>query len=366
MDVTVVIGLGVMGGAAAWQLAGRGRRVIGLEQFEADHELGSSHGAARIFRLAYEQDDYVALAREALPLWRELEEATGVEILVQNGAVDYGTTSVLDRIGAAMRRHDVRFEQLTAAEARSRWDGIAFDGPVLFSPEGGRTDAAVARRALHKAATNRGADLRFGVTVTGLEPRAGGGVVVTTDAGDIEAATVIITVNAWAAGLGAAGVILPPLQVTQEQPAFFRAVDDATVWPSFIRYAGEGTTAADFACYGLPSPTEAGIKVGEHGTGIPVDPAAPRPPVDPARLERLAAYVRHHLPGLDPDPVAATRCLYATTPSEDFVLDRANDVVVGVGFSGHGFKFAPAIGRVLADLADGASRPPPRFRMPLA
>ena len=355
-----------MGGAAAWQLAGRGRTVVGLEQFDADHELGSSHGAARIFRLAYDQDDYVALAREALPLWRTLEEEAGAQILLQTGAVDYGTRSVLDRIAAAMTRHELQVEVLTHAEARARWSGIAFDGPVLYSPDGGRTDAAVARTALHTAAAARGADLRFGVAVRSVQPLSGGGVVVSTDTGEVEAGVAVVTVNAWAGTLNTIAAPLPALRVTQEQPAFFRAVDDAAVWPSFIRYAGDGTTAADFACYGLASPGEGGVKVGEHGTGIPVDPAGQRPPVDPARLERLSEYVRQHLPGLDPEPLGASRCLYATTPTEDFVLDRFGDVVFGVGFSGHGFKFTPAIGRVLADLADGTARPAARFRLALA
>ncbi len=103
--------------------------------------------------------------------------------------------------------------------------------------------------------------------------------------------------------------------------------------------------------------------MGEHGTGIPIDPDEPRPPVDRQRLERLSAYVAQHLPGVDPEPVGATRCLYATTPTEDFVIDRVGSVVVGVGFSGHGFKFTPAVGRLLADLADAATTSPPRFRL---
>ena len=360
-DVAVV-GLGAMGSAAAWQLAERGRSVIGLEQFEQGHVLGSSHGAARIFRLAYEQDEYVALAVEALELWRRLEDAAGAEILVQTGAVDYGTRSVLDRIGAAMRRAQLRVEELDAADARNRWSGIAFDGPVLFSPDGGRTDADAARLALQNAASARKAELRFNTRVRRLEPLPSGGVRITTDHDELTANVAVVTVNAWAYTLLAGHAPLPTIRVTQEQPAFFRARDDA-VWPSFIRYAGDGTSAADFACYGLPSPSEGGVKVGEHGTGVVVDPDEPRPPVNAEGLERLSAYVEQHLPGLDPTPLDATRCLYATTPTEDFVLDRVGDVVVGVGFSGHGFKFTPAIGRVLADLADGRARPAERFRL---
>ena len=362
----VVVGLGAMGSAAARELAGRGRRVIGLEQFAQGHDQGSSHGAARIFRLAYEQDDYVRLAAEALRGWRVLEDESGIEILRQIGAVDYGTTTVLDRIAAALRRADLRAELLDARDAHRRWEGIAFDGPVLYSPDGGSTDADAARLALQEAAVARGAELRFAARVRTLTAAAGGVVVVTDDA-EVTASVAVVTVNAWAPHvLADADVALPPLVVTQEQPAFFAPIDDSLRWPSFIRYQGDGTSASDFACYGLPSAKEGGVKVGEHGTGMPVDPDATRPAPDPARLERLSGYVARFLPGLDPTPVGVARCLYATTPTEDFVLDRRGPVVVGAGFSGHGFKFTPAIGRVLADLADGVSVAAPRFRLPAA
>ena len=109
---------------------------------------------------------------------------------------------------------------------------------------------------------------------------------------------------------------------------------------------------------------EGGVKVGEHGTGIPVEPDGVRPPVDPARIERVRQYVADHLPGLDPTPLGAVGCLYATTPTEDFVIDRVGPIVVGGGFSGHGFKFGPVVGGMLADLADGVGGQPQRFRLP--
>ena len=364
-DVAVV-GLGVMGSAAAWQLAGRGRSVIGVEQHAPDHVLGSSHGASRIFRLAYEQDDYVRLAVEALPLWRQLEEESSRPILTQTGAIDYGTPAVLERIADALRRNGLRGEWLEADEAQRRWPGFAFEGPVLYSPHGGRTDADAARAALQDAAANRGADLRFETRALNITPLEGGGVVVATGSDEIEAHAVVVTVNAWAATMLGSLVDLPAISVTQEQPAFFAPLDPNAEWPSFIQYAGDGTSASDFACYGLSSPDENGVKVGEHGTGIPIDPGGERPPVDGPRLERLSRYVSEHLPGLNPEPIGATRCLYATTPTEDFVLDRVGSVVVGVGFSGHGFKFAPAVGRVLADLADGGLAPAPRWSLPMA
>lgn len=364
-DVAVV-GLGVMGSAAAWQLATRGRSVIGVEQHARDHVLGSSHGASRIFRLAYEQDDYVRLALEALPLWRQLEEESGRAILTQTGAIDYGTPTVLERIADALRRNDLAGEWIEAEEAQRRWQGFIFDGPVLYSPDGGRTDADAGRAGLQDAAAARGADLRFDTPALSITRRDAGGVVVATDADEIEADAVVVTVNAWATEVVGDLADLPEIVVTQEQPAFFAPVDPDAEWPSFICYEGDGTSASDFACYGLSSPAENGVKVGEHGTGVPVDPDAERPPVDEERLERLSRYVRDHLPGLNPEPIDATRCLYATTPTEDFVLDRVGSVVVGVGFSGHGFKFAPAVGRVLADLTDGGLAPAPRWSLPLA
>ncbi len=114
---------------------------MGLEQFDSLHTQGSSHGASRIFRLAYEEDEYVRLALESLPLWRRLEEDSGTAILDQTGAIDYGTRAVLDRIAAAMSRNNVVLEWLEPAEARRRWGGISFDDPVLYSRDGGRTDA---------------------------------------------------------------------------------------------------------------------------------------------------------------------------------------------------------------------------------
>lgn len=361
----VVVGLGAMGSAAARELAGRGRRVIACEQYAQGHDQGSSHGAARIFRLAYEQDDYVRLAAEALRGWRALEDEAQVEILRQSGAIDYGSTVVLERIAAALQRAQLHVEMLDPVQARRRWEGIAFDGPVLFSGAGGATDADAARLALQRSAAARGADLRFATRVHALHSDDKG-VVITTDNAEVRAGIAVVTVNAWAPSLLSEHLVLPPIVVTQEQPAFFAPVDQGLVWPSFIRYEGDGTRASDFACYGLASPAEGGVKVGEHGTGIPVDPDGLRPPADPARLERLSGYVARFLPGLDPSPIGVTRCLYATTPSEDFVLDRHDQIVVGAGFSGHGFKFTPAIGRVLADLADGTAVPAPRFRLPAA
>ncbi|MPZ71629.1 MAG: FAD-dependent oxidoreductase [Nitriliruptorales bacterium] len=349
-----------MGSAVAWHLARRGRRVVGLEQFEPGHDLGGSHGRSRIFRLAYGQDDYVRLAVEALPLWRALEDEAGVEILVQGGAIDHGSSVVLDRIGAAFARHGLEAALLGQAEAERRWAGFRFDGPVLYSPDGGRTDADAALFALQQRAAALGAEMRFSSPVRSVHVR-GEGVVVETGGDTVEADVVVVTANAWLPKLLSGIVEVPPMRITQEQPAFFAPLDGAATWPSFIHYVGEGQLASDFAAYGVPSPAEGGVKVGEHGTGIEIDPDGERPPPDPVRIERLSDYVRLHLPGLNPDPSGISRCLYDMTADEDFVVDRVGRVVIGGGFSGHGFKFVPSVGRLLADLADGIPHQIGRF-----
>ena len=358
-DVAVV-GMGAMGSSAAWHLAGRGRRVVGLEQYAQGHDQGGSHGRSRIFRVAYEQDDYVRLAVASLPQWRALEDEAGAQILELGGAIDYGNDVVLDGIAAAMERNGFAVQLLPADEAQRRWGGFRFPGPVLYSADGGRTDADAARLALQQRATARGADLRFSRAVRAVDIRDDY-VVVTTDADQVEARVAVITVNAWLPTLLGDVVALPPIRVTQEQPAFFAVADPALEWPSFIHYAGEKQIAADFAAYGLPSPAEGGVKVGEHGTGIEIDPTAERPEPDGERLERLSAYVAAHLPGLKPEPMSVSRCLYDVTADEDFIVDRVGPLVIGGGFSGHGFKFVPEIGRLLADLADGIPHGISRF-----
>ena len=359
-DVAVV-GLGAMGSSAAWHLAGRGRRVVGLEQYEQGHDRGGSHGRSRIFRLAYDQDDYVRLAVASLPQWRALEDEAGAQILECYGAIDYGNDVVLSGIAAAMARNGMPVQLLSVADAARRWGGIRFPGPVLYSADGGRTDADAAVLALQQCAAARGADLRFSTAVRSVTVRDDG-VLLSTDAGDIEAAVAVVAVNAWLPKLLGGVVDLPPIRMTQEQPAFFAVADEAQAWPSFIHYVGQYQTAAHFAAYGLPSPSEGGVKVGEHGTGVVVDPDGERPPPDPARLERVSQYVAQHLPGLDPEPIAVSRCLYDMTADENFIVDRVGPLVIGGGFSGHGFKFVPEIGRLLADLADGVDHDIARFR----
>jgi len=181
--------------------------------------------------------------------------------------------------------------------------------------------------------------------------RAGGGVTVVTDADEaLTADAVVVAVGGWAPGFLPAVVTgLPPMRVTQEQPVHF-PVPDALDWPSFIHHPGAGLQVPG-GLYGLGSVD--GVKVGLHGVGPVVDPDHRDRTPDPAAVDLLRAYAQEWLPGVTGTEPTSLTCLYTTTPDEDFVVDRQGPVTVLAGFSGHGFKFGPAIGELAADLVEG-------------
>ncbi|MEZ5153126.1 FAD-dependent oxidoreductase [Rhodococcus zopfii] len=357
----VIVGGGVIGSAAAWRLAERGRSVVLLEQFGPGHRRGASHGSSRIYRQAYDGEFYTALAARALPLWRALEDAAGTSVLTLTGAVDHGLPGALAAKARALAALGIPYELLEPERAGRRWPGIRFDTQVLHHPDAGRLHADRSVQALSRAAGKTGADIRHGVAVRGIRTTATGVEVITDD--DVVAGRhVVVAAGAWtrpvidAARLDAVPE-LPRLRTTQEQPAHFAPVTDDD-WPSFVHHPGAGLAAEGI--YGLGSGD--GIKIGEHGTGPVVDPETRDHRPDPAGVARLVDYATAWLPGVDPGSVTADTCLYTTTPDSNFVVDRIGDVTVAAGFSGHGFKFAPAIGELVADLVDGTVRAPEPFR----
>jgi sarcosine oxidase len=351
----VVVGGGAIGSAAAWQLARRGVQVALLEQFEPGHTKGASHGASRIFRLSYPDPVYIGLAREARQSWRELEDLTDTQLLTITGGVDHGDHPHLDLLAEGLAAAGVLRDWLTPQEAAERWPGIRFDTRALFHPDSGRLHADRSVAALQTAAGKAGATVRHSTPVTSIEVYGDDAVLVHTDSGSYRARRVVAAVNAWAAKLVGELVPLPPLRVTQEQPAHFAAVEPEERWPSFGHLRPEPG-----GIYGLATPGE-GIKVGFHGIGTEVDPDHRDFTPEPGQLAALRDYARQWLPGVDADAFVPISCTYTTTPDADFVLDRLGPVVVATGFSGHGFKFVPAIGRVLADLAVDGTRPDQRF-----
>ena len=340
----LVVGGGAMGSATAWWAARSGRDVTLLERHAGHHVHGSSHGRSRIFRLAYADGSYVALAREAFDLWRLLERESGTSLLHVTGGLDHGRPDEVDDVERNLAAAGLPYERLTAPAAAERWPALRFDGDAIHQPDAGRLDADTVVTTLHAEAARHGADVRFGVTAVAARETAYG-IAITTDRDEeVEARVAVVAAGAWLPGLlrhlPAPGD-LPPFRVTQEQPVYLPS--DAE-WPSFIHHRRDGVPY-----YGLGAPGD-GLKVGEHGSGRVVDPDA-RLGVDEEAVRRVEAYAAEWLPGATPRAARVDSCLYTTTPDESFVLRRHGPLVVCSPCSGHGFKFVPAVGRTTAGLS---------------
>ncbi len=355
-----VIGLGVMGSAALYNLADRKRRVVGFEQFEPGHGRGSSHGESRIIRLSYFEDaSYVPLMRKAYEAWRAFETVDGGEagsLLTITGILEAGhpgSTSVADSLSAA-RAHGLRHTEMDGREIGRRFP--AFDLPAdwhgLFQPDGGflRPEKAVVRFA--SVAKQRGADVRSGCRVLALEPKANA-VVVHTEGGSIEAATVIVAAGAWIKDF--APFLDQHLAITRQVVGWFPPRTPALFavgrCPVFI-LDGE-----DDHCYGFPDLAGTGVKAASHLRGRTLrhanelDMAADAE--DEARIVRMLA---RYLPEVGAPATRMTTCMYTRTDDGHFLIDRSPAdprIVLASPCSGHGFKFASLFGQVLADMADG-------------
>lgn len=350
-----IIGAGAMGSATAWWLARRGVDTVLIERFEQGHRRGSSHGATRIFRLAYDDRRFVRMAIEAQPLWRELEDDAGRALLLTTGGVDHRDPVRVAATAGALAAEGVRHEVIFPAEAAERWPGMRFEGQVLVQAEAGRCLADATVRALQERAVAHGAAIRFSTgaasVAVGGAPGSGGRAVRVV-AGDEEwaARVAVVTAGAWVTSVVRQQVPLPPVRVTREQVQHFAPLaspQPPAEWPSFIHHR-------DRVVYGLLAPGE-GVKAAFHHEGLVVDPETRTFDLDAATAADAAAYAERWLPGVDPTPVHGATCLYTSTPTHEFILERRGPIVVGSPCSGHGFKFTPLIGRLLADLATDSS-----------
>lgn len=358
----IVLGLGGMGSAAAYQLARRGRRVLGLEQFGAAHDRGSSHGRSRIIRQSYiEGPQYVPLLLRAYELWRELELHTGRELLRITGGLMIGRPESATVAGslASAREHGLAHELLDAATVRRRYPFTPREDEVaLFDPAAGALFPEDGIRAHLTLAARLGGDLRFETPVRGWRS-AGDGVEVEAAGERFRAERLIVTAGAWAGRL-LAGLGLP-LAPERNVLSWF--------WPqaNVERFRSDQLPVfiweqPGHAFYGLPILREEGVKAGFHHSGVAANPDALDRTVSAAEVAAIRACLRASFGGLDGEPVATAVCMYTNTPDEQFAVGlhpRLPQVAVAAGFSGHGFKFASVIGEILAELAiDGRTRHP--------
>jgi sarcosine oxidase len=336
-----VVGAGVAGLAAARALRRAGRAPVVYEQFDAVHDRGSSHGASRIFRLSYPDSEWVALARESLAGWHELEAELGLELVRTTGSLDAGAH--VETHAAALREAGEAAELLEGAGCERRFGVRTPAGePVLHQPEGGivRADRAL-------AALRSGATMRERTRVEALEPD-GDGVVLDTSSGRLRARVAVVAAGAWAPRLLAtAGIALDALP-TRETVAFF-AHPAPDRLPPLIEAVRPPWAPPGRISYALPDPGR-GIKAGVHHAGPRTEPDTAGA-ADARVAEWASAWVAERFPGAEAEQYAVQTCLYTTTPDERFVLDRRGPIVVGSACSGHGFKFGPAVGARLAALA---------------
>jgi sarcosine oxidase len=311
-----VVGAGINGCAAAWALRERGADVTLFDQFEPGHVRGSSHGRTRIFRLAYPEPHWVALAEEAFAAWRDLERERGVQLLELHGLVEV-CSSIAVSSQDVLAARGIEHRLLDAHEAPV----VLPDGWVaLWQRDAGvvRADAALAALRGRLVIERRRVDA----------------------VDDIDADVVVVTAGPWITEL----VPDVPVRVTRETVAYFEHAGPPL--PSIVEL-DEGTRR--HAMYALHDPVH-GLKAGVHHGGNAADPNVEEPP-DPELVDAITAWIGERFRGVEPAPVAAETCLYTTTDDESFVLERRGRIVIGSACSGHGFKFAPAIGRRLADLA---------------
>ncbi|HEX4953466.1 MAG TPA: N-methyl-L-tryptophan oxidase [Thermoanaerobaculia bacterium] len=356
----VVVGGGLMGLATVDALLRRGRRVALVERFAPGHRQGSSHGDGRIFRFTYPEAVYVALARRAEAGWRSLERRAGTELLDLVGNWDCGPegSPELADLEANLAGAGLPFEHLSAAQSNARFPQLRLEaGSVaLHQPDGGVAFADRALGALWRLAREAGAELVTEDPIEGLDAGSGGVTMATSGGRRITGEVAVLTAGSWSRPLLAALGLRLPLQVTREQVAYFpsrNGVDHRRL-PTVIDYH------TPLAFYALPQIETPGVKVGWHHAGLPIEHPEQGTDLDAANLAAVQDFVRRRLPHLEPEPFEVATCLYTTTPDQHFILDRHPGeprLVIGAGFSGHGFKFGPAVGEILTALALGEPAP---------
>lgn len=346
---TIVVGLGSHGSSAAYHLARRGQRVLGLERFGRGHSLASFGGLSRIIRLSYyEHPSYVPMLKRAWYLWRELERESGEKLLTQTGALYMGlpTGDLVSGSLASARMHDLTHEVLDNAEIRRRypvfevdpgWIGVADSQAGWLAPE----------RAVEthlRLAEGRGAVLRFAEPVERWE-RDGEGVSVVTAQGSYRARQLVLTAGAWLPRL--LPRLAPHLWVERSVLFWFEPRGELEAFRNLPVYLAEDT---DHLYYGFPYDPASGLKVAGLHFGDRVDPDTVDREPSARDEERVRSWLRRRLPLADGERRRAQICMYTNSPDGQFIIDRDGPVTFASACSGHGFKFGSVVGEILADL----------------
>ena len=363
----IVLGGGTMGTAAAWALGKRGLHSLVLEQFRHVHEQGSHGGETRVIRHAYaESPEYVPLVRRADQLWRELEATTSQQILVRCGGLELAAPGFAHAHAARVSadEHGLSYEWLGPDEVVARWPAfrVPDDWDALYSPDSGFLLTVPALQGMANAAR------ALGATIVEETPAVGWGatpdaVWVETPVGRYEASALIVTAGVWSTR--ALADLDLPIRVLRKT-LWWQEVDDLRQFeperfPVFITDSPAGEI------YGFPVYDVPGLKIANHAGGRVVDPETVDRTTMPEENRDCLELAVRVLPAVRSRVVKSAVCLYGMTPDTDFIVDRHPEfpqVAIGAGFSGHGFKFAPAIGELLADMVvDPRAETIPRLRL---
>lgn len=355
-----------MGLSAASALAGRGARVTLLERHTVGHEWASSHGLSRAIRHEYGPNAiYTRMVARSLVLWDELARETGRDLYSETGVLTLGQAHDGETLAGyeVMREQGLPVERLSQLECAERFPQFNPDGysAITWNPRGGMLAASECLLALRDRLAARGGTLREGARVIAVEQTATGARVTLEGGETLTADRVVVTAGPWVKS------VLPdlpaPVRPTRQQITYFAGAD-----PTLFAVGAFPVFLAEMECYGFPLHGPGWLKIASHVTGATVDPDAGYE-ADQQEIEYVRAFMRKVIREAAALKVAfVDHCMYDMTPDEDFILDRLPDsdrIVLGSGFSGHGFKFGPLIGEVLAALALDADPPIPldRFRL---
>lgn len=355
-DVAVV-GLGALGSAAAYYAAKKGAKVIAFEQFELGHVRGASHDTSRIVRTSYDQPQYVALAKSAYKDWAHLEDASKQKLLTITGGVVIfpkdGTPTATEWANC-IKGHNLPYELLSAQESNKRWPqfNLRDNMEVVYTPDTGMAHAAKSVMTMQFLARFNGAELREHTKVERVTPRGSGGsgVTIETSNGTFTASKIVLAADAWINELLSPLGLEIPLTVMQEQVTYFKPSDPTKFqsdrFPVWI-LGGEQWY------YGFPSFGEPTIKCAHDTAKNYMTPAERTFEPSAKLLQELSSAMQDFMPDPGRKVLRTVTCQYAITPDRQFVitpLDRYQDIIVTLG-AAHAFKFAPAIGRVAAELA---------------
>ena len=354
----IVLGLGAMGSAAAQHLAQRRTKTLAIDQFTPPHEHGSSHGGTRMIRQAYfESPAYVPLVLRAYELWQQLEQDAGAKLLTMTGGLILGSAQGQLVTGgiAAAQHHGIPFSVLTPAEIRDRFPAITplEDDVAVLEDRAGYLFPEECIRAQLKMAAHNGAQLQFDERVTGWTANEDH-IRVTTSRAVYEAEHLVITAGPWANEVLRR---LFPLKVTRQVMAWIQPRSGIAPFlpgrfPVFLcESTGDGRPGYGFPAVDGPS---GGVKAAIHGSDIECTPESVDRVIHEMDCAEVIRRLRPRFPALDGEILKAQTCLYTMTPDEHFIIGphpQFAAVSLACGFSGHGFKFAPVVGEILADLA---------------